>query len=171
MEFRYAYNADEVTLNLELQPDGTFHATIGGRTHVVRLQKAENGYFDLFIDERRLQAYTAEYQSAKTGLHHYIALAGRRVQLYELIKIQGKSLPQKRKGGDAGSLNAQMPGQVMSVLVKEGDRVEKGQTLLTLEAMKMELRLTAPYDGTVIRLLAAKGDTVERGQQLAEIQP
>jgi methylmalonyl-CoA carboxyltransferase 1.3S subunit len=53
--------------------------------------------------------------------------------------------------------------------VSEGDTVERGQTLVILEAMKMELRVTAPEAGRVKRLLVQMGDVVERGQALVEI--
>ncbi|MBK8035170.1 MAG: acetyl-CoA carboxylase biotin carboxyl carrier protein subunit [Chloroflexi bacterium] len=62
-----------------------------------------------------------------------------------------------------------MPGQVRELLAAEGDAVERGQPILLLEAMKMEIRVTAPIAGTVKRLLVKAGDVVERGQRLAEI--
>jgi biotin carboxyl carrier protein len=63
-----------------------------------------------------------------------------------------------------------MPGQVRSVEVAPGQAVKKGQTLVVVEAMKMEMRVQAPRDGTVKRLLARQGDTVERGQLLVEME-
>jgi biotin carboxyl carrier protein len=62
-----------------------------------------------------------------------------------------------------------MPAQVRAVQVSEGDSVEAGQTLLLLEAMKMEIRVQAPHAGRVARLLARPGDTVERDQVLVEM--
>ena len=62
-----------------------------------------------------------------------------------------------------------MPGQVISVAVKDGDLVTKGQTLVVLEAMKMELRVQAPYAGRVQHVLVKTGQVVERGQQLVEV--
>jgi biotin carboxyl carrier protein len=62
-----------------------------------------------------------------------------------------------------------MPGQVRAVNVNEGDRVTKGQTLLLLEAMKMEIRIQSPQDGLVRKLFVQQGQTVEREQMLVEI--
>jgi biotin carboxyl carrier protein len=62
-----------------------------------------------------------------------------------------------------------MPGQVRAVNVSAGDAVEKGQTLLVLEAMKMEIRIQAPMDGVVGRLVVGEGDTVEREELLVEV--
>jgi len=75
--------------------------------------------------------------------------------------------PAAREGGN--SLEAAMPGQVREVLVKEGDSVEKGQALALLEAMKMEIRVTAPKAGKVAKVLIITGQVVERGQRLFEI--
>jgi biotin carboxyl carrier protein len=62
-----------------------------------------------------------------------------------------------------------MPGQVRAVNVAEGESVTKGQTLLVLEAMKMEIRVSAPRDGVVGKLLVQQGQTVDREQVLIEI--
>ena len=59
-----------------------------------------------------------------------------------------------------------MPGKVTAVEVKLGEKVAKGQRLLTLEAMKMEHALSAPFDGTVAELNAKPGAQVTEGQML-----
>ena len=69
----------------------------------------------------------------------------------------------------AGGLLAPMPGRVRRVLLGEGARVEKGDVILILEAMKMEHAIRAPGDGTVARVLFGEGDLVEAGAILAEI--
>jgi biotin carboxyl carrier protein len=63
-----------------------------------------------------------------------------------------------------------MPGLVREVLAIEGAEVKRGDTLIVLEAMKMELRLTAPYAGQVRRVHCVAGQVVERGQILVEIE-
>lgn len=77
----------------------------------------------------------------------------------------------KASAGDDGaeSVRAPMPAQVREVLVEPGEAVTKGQTLLLLEAMKMEIRVKAPRDGTVARLLVSAGQTVDKEQVLVEI--
>jgi len=69
-----------------------------------------------------------------------------------------------------GEIEAPMPGKVTAVEVKKGAKVEKGQRLLTLEAMKMEHALTAPFDGTIAELNATPGAQVTEGQLLVKIQ-
>jgi 3-methylcrotonyl-CoA carboxylase alpha subunit len=72
-------------------------------------------------------------------------------------------------GGD-GAILAPMPGKVIAVEVAAGDTVSKGQKLLTLEAMKMEHTLTAPFDGTVAELNTAPGAQVQVEALLARIE-
>jgi 3-methylcrotonyl-CoA carboxylase alpha subunit len=69
-----------------------------------------------------------------------------------------------------GEIEAPMPGKVTGVEIKRGEKVAKGQRLLTLEAMKMEHALTAPFDGTVAELNATPGAQVTEGQLLVKVQ-
>ncbi len=69
----------------------------------------------------------------------------------------------------AGSLLAPMPGGVVRVLAAQGDTVSAGQSLVVLEAMKMEHTVTAPVDGVVAEIAVAPGDQVDTGQVLAVV--
>lgn len=59
-----------------------------------------------------------------------------------------------------------MPGNILDVKVKAGDSVTKGQTLVVLEAMKMENEIPAPKDGKVAQVVVTKGATVGAGDTL-----
>ena len=67
------------------------------------------------------------------------------------------------------SIDAPMPGNIISVNVKPGQAVKKGDVLLILEAMKMENEIMAPVDGTVANVAVAPGQTVQSGQQLLNL--
>ncbi|MFL6749046.1 MAG: biotin/lipoyl-containing protein, partial [Sphingomicrobium sp.] len=69
-----------------------------------------------------------------------------------------------------GAILAPMPGKVTSVEVSKGKKVVKGQRLLTLEAMKMEHGLTAPFDGVVAELNIKAGAQVQVDAVLARIE-
>ena len=71
--------------------------------------------------------------------------------------------------GEAGRLTAPMPGKVISFLAAVGERVQRGQALAVMEAMKMEHTLTAPRDGVVGELLYAVGDQVVEGGELLRL--
>ena len=65
-------------------------------------------------------------------------------------------------------LSAPMPGNVIRVLVKAGEKVSRGQQLLVMEAMKMEHTIVAPEDGVVEKVLFNPGDLVQNGSKLIE---
>ncbi len=67
------------------------------------------------------------------------------------------------------SITAPMPGNILSVNVKDGDMVKKGQVLMILEAMKMENEIMAPCDGKVASISVTKGAAVEPGALLCVI--
>lgn len=67
-------------------------------------------------------------------------------------------------------INAPMPGNVLDVKVKVGDKVENGTPVIVLEAMKMENDVVSPVAGTVASISVKKGDTVDSGTLIAIIQ-
>jgi 3-methylcrotonyl-CoA carboxylase alpha subunit len=69
------------------------------------------------------------------------------------------------------SLTAPMPGRIIAVKVEPGAKVERGQALLVMEAMKMEHTIRAPADGTVETVHFAVGDQVEEGAELIHFEP
>ena len=73
-------------------------------------------------------------------------------------------------GEGEGTLVSPMPGRVIAVDVRQGDIVAKGQKLLTLEAMKMEHSLVAPFDGVVGELNAKAGEQVTEGALLVRVE-
>jgi 3-methylcrotonyl-CoA carboxylase alpha subunit len=74
-------------------------------------------------------------------------------------------------GGEGeGSLVSPMPGRILSVDVRQGDTVAKGQKLVTLEAMKMEHSLAAPFDGIIAALEAKEGAQVAEGTLLVRVE-
>ena len=66
---------------------------------------------------------------------------------------------------------APMPGAVLEVLVAEGDQVERNQTVVLMESMKMELVITVPRSGIVRRIAVEAGQQVDRGMRLLELAP
>ncbi|PWH13091.1 MAG: hypothetical protein DDG60_11125 [Anaerolineae bacterium] len=62
-----------------------------------------------------------------------------------------------------------MPGQIRAVQVAEGETVTKGQTLVVVEAMKMELKIVAPFEGVVKTVKVRPGQAVEKDELLVEI--
>ncbi|KZL90646.1 biotin/lipoyl-containing protein [Clostridium magnum] len=69
----------------------------------------------------------------------------------------------------AETVEAPMPGTIVSIAVKAGDQVKKGQVLLVLEAMKMENEIVASRDAKVVSINVSKGDMVNPGDALVQI--
>ena len=85
----------------------------------------------------------------------------------KLLEKMGMSV---KEGAASGDVKAPMPGKVLQVLVKPGDAVEEGQSLLVLEAMKMEHRIVAASDGIVTAVHFNADDQVEQGVELLSLE-
>ena len=106
----------------------------------------------------------------REGTMHHITLGGANIAV-EIVD----PLALRRKGTDdeagaGGILKALMPGRVVRLLVKTGDVVSRGQSLLILEAMKMENDIQSPVDGVVDEIFINAGDTIEAGGQLLHVK-
>ena len=86
-----------------------------------------------------------------------------------LDSYQAQAGNQRKKANAPGHVSAAMPGSVVDVLVKEGDKVNVGQGILVTEAMKMENEIQAIIAGTVSHVYVQKGDRVTPGEILVEI--
>jgi len=83
-----------------------------------------------------------------------------------LIKKMGLGTDKARK---IKSVNAPMPGKVLEILVKDGQTIKEGDSLLILEAMKMENVIKSPGIGKISKVNIKKGEAVEKGQVLISI--
>lgn len=73
-------------------------------------------------------------------------------------------------GAAEGELLTKMPGKIVKIFVKEGEKVEAGQTVLVLEAMKMENEIKTPTAGTVKAIHVKEGDALEEGVLMVEVE-
>ena len=158
-----SYKFDSQLFPIDVVPNSqgsSYRITSGEHTVDVEVLEAKGGKLVLLVDGTRRIVYVSS-DAAK----RWVTIDG---QTFVLTKASSG----RRSGTGhhaAGELTAPMPGQVRAVNVREGDRVTKGQTLLLLEAMKMEIRVQAPKDGEVKTLFVQPGQTVERDQMLIEM--
>jgi len=87
--------------------------------------------------------------------------------LDKLIKDIGLSITNSKK---TNIIKAPMPGFILDINIKEGQEVKEGDTLLILEAMKMENAIISPKKGVIKSVIVKKGETVEKGQLMIELQ-
>ncbi|HAJ38739.1 MAG TPA: hypothetical protein DCL15_23990 [Chloroflexi bacterium] len=155
-QYRLGEDVREVQVAEE---DGQYRVHVGERVFTIAAHAGEAGRLDLCVDGRRLRAYVA-----RQGDRTYVWLEG---QVWTFMRPDPRRRTLRQDTGR--SLAAAMPGRVLDVLVTEGDAVTRGDTLVLLEAMKMELRIQAASDGVVSKVHIQPGQVVERGQQLVEI--
>ena len=162
MEFRYqaTRNKDEHIVRVIERPDG-FEVSIGERRYHVMARDVDESTLDMWVDGRYQRV-----RHATQGDTRWVALNG---VAHHLTRV-GHRRKRRSAGKGEDTLASTMPGQIMAVLVNAGDEVERGQTLVLMEAMKMELRVVAPHDGIVTNVLVSEGEAVERGQTLVELQ-
>jgi acetyl-CoA carboxylase biotin carboxylase subunit len=87
------------------------------------------------------------------------------------ILVEEPRFPRARAAADKGGCLAPMPGRIIKILVSQGQAVSAGDTLMVVEAMKMEHAIKAPRDGIIERLAVAQGDQVDTEQLLVVITP
>ena len=85
-----------------------------------------------------------------------------------VVSASGKRV--KRAAGGMGSLTSPMPGKIFKILKEIGSEVSKGETILILEAMKMEHSIRADKDGKVKKIMFKTGELVQGGVALAEVE-
>ena len=107
---------------------------------------------------------TLSFNRSKTGISLF---ENGRSHVFQYITAQYNTDDQ---AGSEANLKAPMPGAITQVLVTANQTVKKDDILLTLEAMKMEYAIRAPFDGVVIATYFQKGDQVKAGDELVEFE-
>ncbi len=161
-EFHYQVGDEIRTVALE-ESDGHWRAQVDGRALTLAVVNHERNRLLVEVDNQRLLAHIVHGEK-RLHLH----MNGETWSLQPTTVVRGR----RRSAGDSagGSLTATMPGRVLDVLATPGDAVQKGDTLVVLEAMKMELRMAAPAAGRVKAVHCQAGQVVERGQLLVEVE-
>ena len=159
------FDHDSLPYSIDLTLAGkTATVTLNGKTYNVELFRAENGNLDLRITPASSVVHSVV---SSDGPKRWVTVNG---QTFALTKSAGGAKRGSHSGHTSNELIAPMPGQVRAVQVAEGDSVTKGQTLVIVEAMKMEIKIAAPRDGVVKALKVRQGQTVEREQILIEME-
>ncbi len=151
----------------QLEEAGGYNASIDGRPPVpVSMQVLRPGVLSLVIGGKSYRCVLEESAEGTT-----VHLAGRRM-LYRVDDPRSLKSRRRRHGGAEGPrpLTAPMPGRVVRVLAGVGDTVEAHQSIIVIEAMKMQNELKSPKAGKVARLRVEPGDTVAAGDVLAVIE-
>ena len=159
-ERTYAVEIEEVGKSL-------YRVAVDGNEFLVDGKKTGIANYSLIVDNRSFEVdvdtLEDEYRVLVDGRSYHIHLVDeRRVRLGGLqsgIQLQGRQ-----------KISVPMPGKVIAVLVGEGDKVEKGQGLVIVEAMKMENEVRSPIAGEVKEVKVKPGDALEAGAALVVVE-
>jgi propionyl-CoA carboxylase alpha chain len=152
------YGESSINVNYARRRDGTFD--LGEFGHAV-VHQWSGDHIDVEVNARRRRVrvtYAASHLYVQS-LHGTVDF-----EVVERFEV-------RRQEPNAGGLSAPMPGRVLDVRVSPGQLVYTGETLIVLEAMKMEHIIAASTDGTVDEVLVAKDDQVESGAALLTMRP
>ncbi|MBI4508057.1 MAG: biotin/lipoyl-binding protein [Deltaproteobacteria bacterium] len=159
----------EREVSVEPAGEGCFRVIIDGQEHLVDARPLEGGSWSMLIDGKQ---WVADVEPGKDG-DLLVEINGTSTAI-KIIDPRRRMLAQaalrpKAQGGPE-TVRAPMPGRVVKVLAKAGERVTAGQGLVVIEAMKMENELRAPRDALVQSVQVKEGQAVEAQEPLVVIE-
>jgi acetyl/propionyl-CoA carboxylase alpha subunit len=146
---------------LNAQDGDRYLASVEGKSLTLRVLARDEATLRAECDGQVLDVRVLEIGAA---LH--VFRSGGQLQL---TAVRTDDALQVEGGTEQGSLLTPLPGTIVAVHVENGQKVSRGSALITVEAMKMEHTLTAPYDGVVSKVAFALGDRVQAGAILVEL--
>jgi biotin carboxyl carrier protein len=166
-EVQLASSSEEKTRVIELERDGaTWRVKLDGRPVAVDAVEIAPNTLSILLDGASFEINVTPFPGGKLKMQ-----TGSREFIAEVIDPRAWS--GRRHGGVEAEgrqqIVAPMPGKVVRLLVREGDRVEAGQGLLVVEAMKMQNEIRSPKNGAVERVLAKEGQPVNAGDVLCVV--
>jgi 3-methylcrotonyl-CoA carboxylase alpha subunit len=158
--FRHAHEAEQ---EISLQyGNGPATLSIGEREFAFTSSPRDDGDFDLTLDGMK-----SHVVAVIEGHDLYLRTRNGRFDLHWVDPFGGDD--EEQVGED--KIIAPLPGTVVALLAEEGATLEKGAPILTLEVMKMEQTLRAPFAGVLKMIKCKVGDIVQEGVELAEVEP
>lgn len=161
----HAFKIGETETNVELsRAAGGYRLHVGEHVIPMDLKTGADGHAWLTVNGE-----SVEVLIATRGDDVFVHVDGEAYQLRYQHPL--KRLADAGHGSADDSIRAPMPGSLVSVAVKAGDAVTKGQTLLVMESMKMETTIVSPRDGVVAVVSFDKGQTFDRDALLLTLEP
>jgi 3-methylcrotonyl-CoA carboxylase alpha subunit len=154
---------------------------LGGVQHTLQVERLHDGATVLRLGEARFAFSSRALGGARFDVQlgearHTLTVhaQGERFAVFaehgSALVTEFDPIAHAGEGAVEGRLTAPMPGKVVSFLAQPGDKVQRGQALAVMEAMKMEHTISAPRDGVVEALLYAVGDQVAEGGELLRLK-
>lgn len=170
MEFKID-NSDNIlsgSIN-EYSGNGKMVATINGKEHSIKIVGLKNSILEFILDNSYRTAKILEFGSS----HIKLLMNGEQIILKKhskLTEILEKSMALGGSSSGENKLLSQIPGRVVTIMVKAGDQIKKGDSVIVLESMKMQVAVKAHKDGQIRDTKVKIGDTVSRNDVVAVIE-
>ena len=164
MEYKLTVNSETALVDVDAIDDHSLRCSMNREEFEVSYSLLSDNHIHLEVNGRSFNAYVRDGTDGTLvvidGIPYLVADAD----------AQRRRSGKKRKGADTPTeVTPVTPSVVVSILVKEGETVKKGQGVVVLSAMKMEVTLSAPYHGSVTAVNVKENDTVSPGDILIEI--
>ena len=143
-----------------------FKFKIGGTDYAATVEELEGGKLQVKLNGK---AFEVEMPQSERKVQRPAAPAAAPKAAAPVAKVAPAAAPAPAASAGGRPINAPLPGVVIKINAKVGDKVSTGDTLLILEAMKMENNITADANGTIKAILCKEGDQVQSGQALVEL--
>ena len=153
----------------ESSGNGKIVATINNKEHSIKIISLKNSILEFILDNSYKTAKILEYGSS----HIKILMNGEQIILKKhskLTEILEKSMTLGSSASGENKLLSQIPGRVVSIMVKAGDQIKKSNSVIVLESMKMQVAVKAHKDGQIKDIKVKIGDTVSRNDVVAVIE-
>jgi biotin carboxyl carrier protein len=142
---------------------------IDGRKYDVDIVMVERGVYSILYNGH---SYNIELIEGDTSKKYIVNTFAKTFNI-EIVDAESKYIGSRSKGLEAeeeNSVVSPMPGKVVKILVGAGEKVVAGQTLIVVEAMKMQSEFKASHDKTVLEVLVKEGDTVNAHQLMMKLE-
>jgi biotin carboxyl carrier protein len=153
----------------ESSGNGKIVATINNKEHSIKIISLKKSILEFILDNSYKTAKILEYGSS----HVKILMNGEQIILKKhskLTEILEKSTALGGSTSGENKLLSQIPGRVVSIMVKAGDQIKKSDSVIVLESMKMQVAVKAHKDGQIKDIKVKIGDTVSRNDVVAVIE-
>ena len=147
------------------ESEHTIQAIIGGKEYHVYYQSAVDRCFHLVINGKLTEVFVA---TGNQGKHVFVN--GCTFFVQDVDQLLARRTRRRGPEETPGEVTPPMPSVVLRILVKEGERVKRGQGIVVVSAMKMQTTLVAPTDGTVKKIHTKIDAKVAPGDILVEIE-
>ena len=166
MEYEFKVEDKVYSLKVEFK-DGNYKIELDGKNYDINAESISSNTISFLVDGKTLTAYLAGSDGKV-----YVSINGEEFCIEKPDEKSKKDFAGEYAHiGEKGFVSTPMPGKIVKIMVKVGDEVRKNQTLVIVEAMKMENEIKSPTVAKIKKINFKEGDIVDTGQPIVELEP